>query len=182
MKFAFCLFCEVRNFRMRRISVSATPTEQQPEGRPCDRRCWRAIKGWISNRGEEPGPLFWPILKNGRPIRRRISDQTIYDVLRCLRKPTGSRGFSPHVFTRTFVSDLITARGDIWSPKNLPGTPETTARYDRRGEEAKKEAAEGLHVPYRALGQIGTWPSCTGFSAQPRIHTSYPLGVSQIPP
>ncbi len=118
-----------------------------------------AIKGWISPRGEEPGPLFWPVLKNGRPKRRRISDQTVYDVLRRLRKATGSKEFSPHDFRRTFVSDLIAARGDISVAQQLAGhaSPETTARYDRRGEEAKKEAAEGLHVPYRAPSGNPDW-------------------------
>ena len=111
-----------------------------------------AIEGWILHRGDEPGPLFWPVLKNGRPTKRRISDQTVYDVLRRLREATGSKGFSPHDFRRTFVSDLIDARGDISVAQQLAGhaSPETTARYDRRGERAKKEAAEGLHVPYRA--------------------------------
>ncbi len=111
-----------------------------------------AIEGWIAHRGEEPGPLFWPVLKNGKPVKRRISDQTVYDVLKRLREATGSKGFSPHDFRRTFVSDLIDARGDISVAQQLAGhaSPETTARYDRRGERAKKEAAEGLHVPYRA--------------------------------
>lgn len=111
-----------------------------------------AIEGWILHRGEEPGPLFWPVLKSGRPVMRRISDQTVYDVLKRLRVATGSKGFSPHDFRRTFVSDLIDARGDISVAQQLAGhaSPETTARYDRRGERAKKEAAEGLHVPYRA--------------------------------
>jgi site-specific recombinase XerD len=36
-----------------------------------------AIRGWISHCGEEPGPLFWPVLKNGKPTKRRITDQTV---------------------------------------------------------------------------------------------------------
>jgi integrase len=87
---------------------------------------------------------------------RGISDQTVYDVLSRLRKATGSKEFSPRDFRRTFVSDLITTRGDISVAQQLAGyaSPETTARYDRRGKEAKKEAAEGLHVPYRRPDQI----------------------------
>lgn len=111
-----------------------------------------AIQGWIAHRGEESGPLFWPVLKNDKPTKRRISDQTVYDVLRRLKEATGSKSFSPHDFRRTFVSDLIDARGDISVAQQLAGhaSPETTARYDRRGEKAKKAAAEELHVPYRA--------------------------------
>ena len=112
-----------------------------------------AIRGWIEHRGGEPGPLFWPVLKSGRPARRRITDQTVYDVLARLRKQTGSKAFSPHDFRRTFVGDVIEAK-DLSVAQSLAGhaSPETTARYDRRGERAKKEAADALHVPYRAPG------------------------------
>ncbi len=115
-----------------------------------------AIKGWIEHRGDEPGPLFWPVLKSGKPTKRRISDQTVYDVLRRLRSQTGSKDFSPHDFRRTFVGDVIEAK-DISVAQQLAGhaSPETTARYDRRGERAKKEAAEALHVPYRAPRKPG---------------------------
>ena len=116
-----------------------------------------ATRGWIAHRGGEPGPLFWPVLKNGKPVKRRISDQTVYDILRRLKKQTGSKAFSPHDFRRTFVGDVIEAK-DLSVAQQLAGhaSPETTARYDRRGERAKKEAAEALHVPYRAPRKPGT--------------------------
>jgi integrase len=50
-----------------------------------------AIEGWIFHRGEEPGPLFWPVLKNGEPVKRRISDQTVYDILKRLRRARAPR-------------------------------------------------------------------------------------------
>lgn len=112
-----------------------------------------AIRVWISYRKEEPGPLFCAVLKNERIIPRRLSEQTVYDILRRRgREIAVSRNFSPHDFRRTFVGDVIDAKGDLSVAQKLAGhaSPETTARYDRRGERAKKEAAEELYIPYRA--------------------------------
>ncbi|MGI8586071.1 MAG: tyrosine-type recombinase/integrase [Chloroflexia bacterium] len=111
----------------------------------------QALADWLRLRDEQDGALFWPILYTGELKPRRLTSQSIYNLLRKRGKQAGVASFSPHDLRRTFVSDLLDAGADITTVSKLAGHSNvaTTARYDRRPEAAKKAAASLLDVPYR---------------------------------
>ncbi len=110
-----------------------------------------ALADWLKVRPDEPGPLLLPVRKGGAIQSGRMSTQAVYEILRSRASKAGVKQFSPHDLRRTFVGSLLDAGADVSVVSKLAGhaSVTTTARYDRRGEKAKRKAASLLHVPYR---------------------------------
>ena len=135
-----------------------------------------ALEDWLAIRGQEAGPLFCEVSKNGDLLLEakqittkkgkvmnkggRMTSQAIYNMLKRRGAAAGVSKFSPHDLRRTFVSDLLDAGADIATVAKMAGHAniQTTARYDRRPEQAKEKAAGLLHVPYtRRTKQAELW-------------------------
>lgn len=110
-----------------------------------------ALADWLAIRGNEAGPLFWPIRRGGHIQQgQRLTTQAVYTILQERAQQAGVSKLSPHDFRRSFVGDLLDAGADIATVQKMAGHADvsTTARYDRRPDEAKRKAAQLLHVPY----------------------------------
>jgi site-specific recombinase XerD len=109
-----------------------------------------AVAEWVKVRGDVPGPLFCPVTQTGEVVVRPMTDQAVYAILQSRAIKAKVRAFSPHDLRRSCVSDLLDAGVDISVVQRFVGHANvtTTARYDRRGEQAKKKAAKSLHVPF----------------------------------
>ena len=112
-----------------------------------------AMNAWLGIRGMQIGSLFCPITQSGEIRYRRMSDQAVYEILRSRAIRAKVKSFSPHDLRRSCVSDLLDAGVDISVVQRFVGHANvtTTARYDRRGEHAKKRAAKSLHVPFVSI-------------------------------
>jgi len=106
----------------------------------------KAICNWLEVRGSEPGALLYPLSSSKRILKRRFSEQGIMEVIQRRGSQAGLAYFSPHDFRRTFITDLLEAGVDTITVSQLAGhsSPTTTAKYDRRGEKAKKQAIDLL--------------------------------------
>jgi site-specific recombinase XerD len=113
------------------------------------------VSEWVTVRGDAPGPLFCPVTQTGEVVVRPMTDQAVYAILQSRAIKAKVRAFSPHDLRRSCVSDLLDAGVDISVVQRFVGHANvtTTARYDRRGEQAKKKAAKSLHVPF--IGRSG---------------------------
>jgi integrase len=111
-----------------------------------------ALRDWLAVRGTEPGPLFLPIDKDRVNViqGRHLATSTIW--LACQRRAmmAGVKRFSPHDLRRTSISDGLDQSGDLGLVSRMAGhaNPNTTAKYDRRPDEAVRKVALGIHIPY----------------------------------
>lgn len=110
-----------------------------------------AIAAWLEIRGDTPGPILCRINRGGavtagegmgaEALRRRLMHRSAQArIASC----------SPHDLRRSFVSTALESGADLAMVQALAGhaNPSTTARYDRRPEEAKRRAAQLVHVPF----------------------------------
>ena len=109
-----------------------------------------AIDHWILLRGEVlSNALLLQVNKGGKIIDAGITAQSVYSVL--LKRSAESGVLcSPHDLRRTFAGECLNSGIDIVTVQHLMGhsSPTTTARYDRRPEEARKLAMAAISVPY----------------------------------
>ncbi|MCT7992004.1 tyrosine-type recombinase/integrase [Laspinema olomoucense] len=104
------------------------------------------LENWVSLRGRRSGPLFYHCQWWGEIVPERITSDAIALRLQEWGKVAGLDPFSAHDFRRTFISNLLDKGVDIATVQQLAGHSniETTARYDRRGEETKRAAVQKL--------------------------------------
>lgn len=113
-----------------------------------------AMAHWLAIRGNAPGALFVRINKSGKLHAAGMTPQSIYHIVMRRGKQAGIENFTVHDFRRTAVGDYLGAGVDIVTVQKILGHANvtTTARYDRRGNEEKRAAAQTRRLPYKGRG------------------------------
>lgn len=107
------------------------------------------LVAWLELRGSGPGPLFCPIRRGGALGNgQSLTGEAVRQLLRRRALAAGVSAISPHDLRRTYAGDLLDAGADLPAVQQLLGhaSPATTSRYDRRGDRARRAAAERLHL------------------------------------
>ena len=108
-----------------------------------------ALANWLVIRGDEPGPLFLPVLKDGKARHRRLSDQAVYNAIRRRAAQAGIAGISPRDFRHTLLQDLLDAGVGVVTVQNILGytNPQAVSRYGRPSAAAERLAMSALQIP-----------------------------------
>lgn len=144
------------DFDRNALSLKVSGKGNKERAVPLARNVAVAIEAWIARRGDASGRLFLPVSRAGRVlavdrrgVARTLTGQAVLVLVRRLAAKSGVARFSPHDTRRTFISELLDAGADLSVVQQLAGHAQvtTTARYDRRGEHARRRAVDLLHVP-----------------------------------
>jgi len=115
-----------------------------------------ALLDWLDMRKASDGPLFTRVNKSGEISFMQISDQAVYNIVKKRWLQAGVRACTPHDFRRSFVTNLLANKTDVFLVQQLAGhdDPKTTMRYDMRDKDEARKAAEVLHLPYSSSKRI----------------------------
>jgi len=108
---------------------------------------WQRIHSWTDTiRGEQEGPLFTRIRAGDDVTSQRMTPQAVYHILGQRRNESGIDGCAPHDLRRTFASMMLDNGEDLITVRDAMGhaSVTTTQKYDRRGDERLRKAADKL--------------------------------------
>lgn len=111
-----------------------------------------ALLDWLDVRGNEAGMLFVDVNKGGKVGSGKLSGEALRKMLeKRSQQAELSQPITWHDFRRTFAGNLWGAGIDGVTIQKLMGhaSQNQTAKYDRRPEDARRQAVKVLHVPYK---------------------------------
>ena len=97
----------------------------------------------------ESEAVFCPIDRRGNlRLGHTLTGEAVRQILSRRTLAAGLAAISPHDLRRTYAGDLLDAGADLPAVQQLMGhaSPSTTSRYDRRGDRARRSAAERLSL------------------------------------
>jgi integrase len=109
------------------------------------------LRDWLKLRGDEPGPLFYIVMKSDEIVKRPMRPQAVYMMILRRMARAGIMNATPHDLRRTAISNLLDITDSVTVAKMAGHTsPVTTMRYDKRGEVRMIEALAKLHLPFHS--------------------------------
>jgi integrase len=113
------------------------------------------LRDWLEVRGDESGPLFCAVLKNGRLVRepdgrlQGLRGSAAWAICKERGRKAGIQPPAPHDLRRTWTGDLLEAGVDLATVQKMAGhaSVSTTGRYDRRDHVVQRRGAMQLFVP-----------------------------------
>jgi len=111
--------------------------------------CRGLVDAWLRVRGDAPGALLRRVSQTGDIDHAgAMKDSTVMSRLMLLSKRAGIEHVRPHDLRRTYITALLDGGTDLLTVQRVAGhaRPETTARYDRRPDQAAAEAAQKVSL------------------------------------
>lgn len=113
------------------------------------REVQESLEAWLQVRGASGAYVFGRFYKGGRfDPSRPLTPHAVGDIVEKYREKAGLEALSTHDLRRTFATRLLAANVDITTVQNMMGhaSISTTALYDRRGEDAQREASRKIRL------------------------------------
>lgn len=109
------------------------------------------LKDWLEVRGTANGALFYRFFRSridghSNMSEGRMTPQAIYHILTTTAEKIGLEKMTPHDLRRTFATALLDSGEDLLTVRDAMGHQSvvTTQRYDKRGEEKVRKAANSM--------------------------------------